>query len=194
MASRFGQMVLNSKASGSRIKPRDSDDSFLQTAMSTRGSGSATRLMERANTSTLKVLLTKEDGTKISKKVMGKKSGRMVLSIMGSTSAGRSTAKEFFSGPMEPNTMATGRTIKCTAQAFSNGPTAGSTRASIITIKSMVKGFTLGQIPGCTPADFITGSSMERDLIGKLAVRKFTVYGRRVRRPKYVKLTRSSKS
>ena len=54
-------------------------------------------------------------------------------------------------------------------------------------IKNMDKEFTLGQIVECMKVDSIMVNNMERVHTDKPVVRKFTVYGRKEKRPKYAK-------
>jgi len=150
--------------------------------------------MEKVSIFTLRVQLIKEDGMKISKKETVKKSGPTGHSTMDSTYVARSTGKVCFSGPMAPSTKVIGRTIKCMAPAYSSGPMAGFIRGSITTIRSMGKEFTLGRILGCTLAGFIMANNTARGLTGRPVVKKFTEYGRKAKRPKYVKLTKSSRN
>ena len=52
--------------------------------------------------------------------------------------------------------------------------------------------FTHGLTVECIQEDSIMVSNMVRDHIGKLAGRRYTVSGKKEKRPKYVKTTRNS--
>jgi hypothetical protein len=60
--------------------------------------------------------------------------------------------------------------------------------------RNTVKVSTLGLTRECIQEDFIMESNMARALTAKLVAKKFMVFGRRVKRPRYAKLTKSSKS
>ena len=126
-----GLMVLNSKDFGLMIKLKDTVVSFWQTVMFIKAAGSETKPMVRANTFMLKVLHTKEDGTKISRKAKEKKSGQMVHFIMESISEARNMEKVFFSGPMEPNLTVIGKTTKCMELELLSGLTEEFIKESI---------------------------------------------------------------
>ena len=60
--------------------------------------------------------------------------------------------------------------------------------------RNTVKVFTLGLTPECTLEDFIMESSMVKALTAKPVAKKFMAYGRRERKPRFVKLTKSFRS
>ena len=89
------------------------------------------KLMAKVNISMLKVQLTKVVGMKISKRVMEKKSGQMVLFTTDSISVAKSMAKEYFNGQTVLSMTETGKTTKCMASAHLSGLMEEFTKESI---------------------------------------------------------------
>ena len=143
--------------------------------------------MEKENTFMLKVLLIKEDGMKINKKAKVKRSGQMVHFITENTSEERNMEEVFFNGQMEQNLMETGKIIKCTDLVLLSGQMVEFTRVNTLMIRSMDRVSILGQIAGCIKEDSIMVNNTVRALIDRRVDKKFTVYGRKERRQKYVK-------
>ena len=168
-------------------------DLFWPMAMSIKELGSTIKRMGKVNIITLKELHTREAGSRISSKVEAKRNGQMAHSTMATTCVVKSMAVASFSGQMGQNTKVNGRTIRCTAKESSSGLTVESIKESTSTTRSMAKAFTHGQTQGCTKEGFITESSMERGFIGKLMDKRFTVYGKRVRKAKFVRAMKNFK-
>ena len=155
--------------------------------MYTKDSGKMTKRMVKENTFMQKVQLTEAVGTKISSRAKVEKTGPMALSITESTLEAKSTEEESFSGQTAPSTKVNGRTTKCMGKVNSSGPTVEYTKGTTKMIKSMVKVFILGQTAECTRAGFIMANSMEKGFSDKLMAKRYTAYGRRVRKAKYAK-------
>ena len=188
---KFGLMVRSMKDFGRVIWLKGMEDSSLLMGMSIKGIGLTIRLTARENISTLKEQHTWEAGTKISKKVTVERNGQMVHTTKVPTLEARNTEKESFSGPTEQNIMVNGKTTRCTAKVNSNGPMVEHMRVTMQTTKSMVKEFTTGQMVDNIREDFIMVNSTAKACIDKPTDKKFTVYGKKERKARFVRITRN---
>jgi hypothetical protein len=88
---------------------------------------------------------------------------------------------------MELNLMETGKIIKCMDLVLLSGQMVEFTKVNMLMIRSMDRVSIPGQIAGCTKEDSIMVNNTVKAPIDKQVDKKFTVYGRKERRPKYVK-------
>ena len=100
-------------------------------------------------------------------------------------------ALAFFNGQMERSIMENGEITRCTAKVNSDGPMAEYIMESMSMTRNMEKAFIRGQMVECTKANFIMVNSMVKAFIAKIMVRKFTESGKKVRKSRY---SRASKS
>jgi hypothetical protein len=190
--SRYGQMAVSMKGSGLKTRPKDMEGSYWVMVTSTRENGKMIKLTAMVTITMQREQLTKEDGSRTSKKVMAERSGQMVATILEATCAARNMETDCSCGLMEPNMRASGEITKCMARVSSSGAMAESISVITSTTRSMAKASIRGLMEECIMADSIMESSMGKVSISRPVVNKFTECGIRERKTSYARINKNT--
>ena len=149
------------------------------------------RHMDLVTTIMQRVQLIRDNGLKISKKVMVERNGLMAVIMKVNMFVVRNMERACSSGQTVLNITACGKIIKCTEKESSVGQMVGCMLVNTKMIKNMVKEFIIGQMDVCIKASFPTENNMAKEFIDSHLDKKYLEYGKKVKKSKFFQIEQS---